>query len=244
VSAAPVVLVTGAGTRVGRAIAVHLGARGWRVAVHYFGSEEGARGTVAAIEAAGGAAAAFRADLREADAPHALVEAVVARCGALDALIPSAAGFERAALDAVEAAHVDRVLALNLRAPLLLAQAAAPALRRSARGGAIVLIGDHLAEEPHPAYLVHGVAKGGVLALARHLAVALAPDVRVNAVSPGYVLAPPGHGPAEEAVAAEATLLGRVGTPADVASAVAFLLDAPYVTGEVLRVDGGRRVRG
>ncbi|MBP7550669.1 MAG: SDR family oxidoreductase [Gemmatimonadaceae bacterium] len=235
-----VVLVTGAGQRVGQVIARHLGAHGWRVAVHHGASVAGAAATVEAIRGAGGDAEAFRADLREADAAPELIGAVVAHFGSLDALVNSAAGMERSPIGGTTAADFDRIIALNLRAPFLLAQAAAGVLRD---GGAIVNIADHMADEPWPDHVVHGVSKAGIVALTRHLAAALAPRLRVNAVSPGFVLAPPGMPAAVAERFAAETPLRRLGTPDDVAQAVAYLLDATYVTGETLHVDGGRRVR-
>ena len=235
-----VVLVTGAGQRVGQAIARHLGTLGWRVAVHYGASAAGAAATVEAIRAAGGDAEAFGADLRAPDAAPGLIDAVVARFGSLDALVNSAAGMERSPIGGTSAADFDRIIALNLRAPFLLAQAASAVLRD---GGTIVNIADHMADEPWPDHVVHGVSKAGVVALTRHLAAALAPRLRVNAVSPGFVLAPPGMPEAVAERFAAETPLRSLGTPEDVAQAVAYLLDAAYVTGETLHVDGGRRVR-
>ena len=235
-----VVLVTGAGQRVGQAIARHLGTLDWRVAVHYGASAAGAAATVEAIRAAGGDAEAFGADLRAPDAAPGLIDAVVARFGSLDALVNSAAGMERSPIGGTSAADFDRIIALNLRAPFLLAQAASAVLRD---GGTIVNIADHMADEPWPDHVVHGVSKAGVVALTRHLAAALAPRLRVNAVSPGFVLAPPGMPEAVAERFAAETPLRRLGTPEDVAQAVAYLLDATYVTGETLHVDGGRRVR-
>lgn len=233
-------LVTGAGTRVGRAIALDLAARGWRLAVHYHGSGPGADETVAAIVAMGGRAQAFRADLSSPDGPAGLIEAVHASCGPITALVSSAASMVCTPVGATTAATFDAIIALNLRAPFLLAQAAVP---RFTDAGAIVLIADHMGTEPWPGYVVHGVSKAGVEALARHLAAALAPRIRVNAVAPGLVLAPDGMPPGAVARFVEDTPLGRSGAPADVAHAVAYLLEAAFVTGEVLHVDGGRRVR-
>lgn len=235
-----VALVTGAGQRVGQAIALHLAARGWRVAVHHHGSEEGARETVARIQHAGGHAATFRADLRDATACEGLVREVVEALGSLGALVNSAAGMTRTPFGTTTAATFDEIIALNLRAPFLLAQAAAAVLPD---GGAVVNIADHMAQEPWPDYAVHGISKAGVEAMTRHLAAALAPRVRVNAVAPGFVLAPPGTPPQVVERFVAATPLGRIGTPEEVAEAVAYLLDARYVTGETIHVDGGRRVR-
>lgn len=235
-----IALVTGAGRRVGQAVALDLAARGWGVAVHHYGSADGARETVARIRAEGGIAHAFRADLASGEGPATLVDEVVAMFGALDALVSSAASMVRTPLGGTSAADVDAIVALNLRAPFLLAQAAAPRMRD---GGAVVLIGDHMATEPWPGFAVHGVSKAGLEALTRHLAAALAPRLRVNAVAPGLVLAPEGMDAAAIARFVAETPLGRIGTPADVAQAVAYLLEAGFVTGEVLHVDGGRRVR-
>ena len=236
---ARVALVTGAGRRVGRAIARDLAAEGWAVAVHHHASAAGASEVVEQIRADGGSAAAFAADLTDPTALEGLIPAVLAWSGRLDALVCSAAGMTRTPIGSTTAVMVDGILALNLRAPFLLAQAAAP---RLPNGGAIVLIGDHMADEVWPDYAMHGVAKAGVHALTRHLAAALAPRVRVNAVAPGLVLPPEGMPRATLERFVAATPLRREGTPADVAQAVRFLLDAPFVTGEVLAVDGGRHL--
>ncbi len=239
-SARRVVLVTGAGQRVGQAIATHLGAEGWDVAAHFHGSEAGAQETVAAVAKAGGRGDAIRADLSSPDGPAALVAETVRRFGRLDALVNSAAGMTRTPFGEVSAAQFDAIIALNLRAPFLVAQAAAAVLPE---GGAIVNIADHLAHEPWPGFAVHGISKAGVEAMTKHLAAALAPRLRVNAVAPGFVLAPPGTPERTVEAFVETTPLRRIGAPRDVAAAVAFLLAQPYITGHVLPVDGGRRAR-
>ncbi len=235
-----VVLVTGAGQRVGQWIAMHLASLGWHVAVHYSASEAGANETIARIREGGGDAMAFQADLSTPDGPAALVREVTARFGRMGGLVCSAAGMVRTPIGRTTAADFDAIIALNLRAPFLLAQAAADAMRED---GAIVNIADHMAEEPWPGYAVHGVSKAGVIALTRHLAAALAPRIRVNAVAPGLVLAPTGMPRAAVDRMVAETPMDRSGDPGDVAEAVAYLLDATFVTGEVLHVDGGRRVR-
>jgi len=235
-----VALVTGAGQRVGQAIALHLGARGWRIAVHHHGSAEGATQTVDEIRRAGGDATAVRANLTSPDGASQLVAQVVKEMGALNALVNSAAGMVKSAIGSTSAAQFDEIIALNLRAPFLLSQAAAAAMPE---GGAIVNIADHMAEEPWPDYAVHGVSKAGVIALTRHMAAALAPRIRVNAVAPGFVLAPAGTPQAVIDRFVAATPLKRIGSPKDVAEAVAYLLDAGFVSGETIHVDGGRRVR-
>ncbi len=233
-----VALVTGAGTRVGQAIAMALGRAGADVAAHYHGSSEGARETATAVRAAGGRARAFGADLTRPRAAARLVERACEAFGRLDLLVNSAASMRRTPLATVDEAQWDEVLALNLRAPFFCALAAARAMGDA--GGAIVNVGDHMAFESWPDFVPHGVSKAGVDAMTRHLAAAFAPRVRVNTVVPGFVLAPKGYAPARQRAFARATPLRRLGTPGDVAAAVIYLATAPYVTGETLFVDGGR----
>ena len=236
-----VALVTGGGRRVGRALALALGRAGMRVAVHYNGSAAGARESCDLIRGAGGEADSFAADLTAASAPASLVEDVVTRFGALDVLVNSAAVMERTPFGSVDAAAWDAMFALNLRAPFMLAQAAAPHL--VARGGAIVNIADLAAFETWPAYIPHGITKSGIVHMTRSLARVLAPAVRVNAIAPGAVLLPE-HWEDDSADRLEDTTpLRRLGSPDDVAGAMLYLLGADYVTGETIIVDGGRHVR-
>lgn len=235
-----VALVTGAGKRVGQAIALRLAHEGYRIAVHFNASRDGADDTAARIAAGGGVAQVFDADLSDAAAASTLVERVVTHFGALDLLVNSAAAWLRAPLGSVTADQFDATVATNLRAPLLLAQAAAPHLSR--RQGAIVNIADHLAYDWSSPYLAHGVVKGAVEHLTRGLARVLAPAVRVNAVAPGVVLLPTDTPAAVEAALVADTPLARLGAPDDVADAVAWLARATYVTGEVVHVDGGRHL--
>jgi pteridine reductase len=236
-----VALVTGAGRRVGRAIALVLGAKGMRVAVHYHASADGAERTVGDIAAAGGEAWAVRADLRDPDAAVQLIEAVHEHFGALDALVNSAAIMVRTPLDEVTPSTWDEMFAINLRAPFFCARAAAAVMRE--RGGVIVNIADLAGLETWPAYIPHGITKAGVLQMTRALARTLAPAIRVNAVAPGAVLLPESWGKGDAERLARTTPLHRLGSPADVAQAVTYLLEADYVTGETLIVDGGRHIR-
>lgn len=236
-----VALVTGGGIRVGRALALALGTRGATVAVHYHGSGAEAATAVAAIEAGGGEAAAFQADLTGRHAPEALVGEVLSRFGRLDILVNSAAIMERTPFGETTPEAWDRIIALNLRAPYLLTQAAGPHLRRAR--GAVVNISDLAAFETWPGYIPHGLAKAGVVYMTRALARVLAPEVRVNAIAPGTVLLPE-HFSAEDAAHLRATTpLTREGSPDDVVHAMIFLLEAEYVTGETIIVDGGRHIR-
>jgi pteridine reductase len=233
-----VALVTGAGRRVGRAIAMGLGSDGAHVAVHFSGSEAEARETAKMIVDAGGAASTFRADLRDAGAAAKLVDAVTAECGTLDVLVNSAASMMRTPLETVTPEQWDEVFSLNLRAPFFLSVAAARAM--GDRGGVIVNISDHMGFESWAGFVPHGVSKAGVSAMTHLLAGALAPRVRVNAVAPGAVLAPEGWPAAEREKYANQTPMHRVGTPDDVVGAIRYLIGATYVTGETLFVDGGR----
>jgi pteridine reductase len=236
-----VALVTGGGRRVGRSLALALAGRGAIVAVHYNESRAGARDVVAAIAKDGGRAEAFGADLTKAETPVDLVQRVVEKLGRLDVLVNSAAVMIRTPFGETGVDDWDRIVALNLRAPFFLAQAAAPHLR--AAHGAIVNIADLAAFETWPAYIPHGITKSGIVHMTRALARVLAPEVRVTGIAPGTVLLPEGITHKNAAHLKETTPLKRQGTPGDVASAMLFLLDADYVTGETIIVDGGRHVR-
>ena len=237
--AGKVALVTGAGRRVGRAIALALAEDGAQVAVHYNGSEAGAAETVALIEQGGGVARAVHADLSDPLAPDPLVRDVVGRFGRLDLLVNSAASMLRTPLDTVTPAQWDEIFALNLKAPFFIALAASRVM--PAAGGAIINLSDHMGFESWPAFVPHGIAKAGVAAMTHALAAALAPRVRVNAIAPGAVLAPDAWADADQQRFIDDTPLARLGTPGDVVHAVRYLATATYVTGETLFVDGGRR---
>ena len=233
-------LVTGAGQRVGRAIAVALGGAGMHVAVHYHRSQAGAEETADAVRAAGGGADTFAADLYDRAAARRLVDEVVARLGGLDLLVLSAANFERVAWDDVDDAAWDRALSLNLSAPFALAHQATPALRDSR--GSIVFITCSSATTPFKNHVPYVVSKGALRQLMRVLCLELAPDVRVNAVAPGTVLPPPDMTAEQVARIARRAPLGRAGEPTDIADAVLYLAGASFVTGHELVVDGGRSV--
>jgi len=240
---APVILITGAGRRVGAEIARTLHAAGSRVAIHYRSSAHDAEALAAELNAVrADSAAAFKADLLDVAALPPLVAAVVARFGRLDGLVNNASSFFPTKVGAIDTAAWDDLVGSNLKAPLFLAQAAAPHLQ--AAGGCIVNITDVHAERPLKGFPVYCAAKGGLLNLTRSLAIELAPQVRVNAVAPGPIEWPDddiSFPPAERAAIVAHTLLKRVGSPADIARTVKFLVfDAPYITGQVINVDGGR----
>jgi pteridine reductase len=236
-----VALVTGAGHRVGRAIAVALGGRGMRVAVHYNAASAGAEETLREIRAAGGDGYVVSANLTEPDAPSRLIDAVIAELGGLDVLVNSAAVMLRTPFGDTTPEQWDAIMALNHRAPFFLAQAAAPHLR--AAHGVIVNIADLAAFETWPAYLPHGISKAGVVYLTRALARVLAPEVRVAGIAPGTVLLPDNWDKANAEHLRQTTPLERHGTPGDVTATVLFILDSDYLTGETIIVDGGRHAR-
>lgn len=236
-----VALVTGAGRRLGQAIAVALGKAGCAVAVHYHGSAEGAEATARAVRESGRAARVFSADLRDGAAARALPDQVAQVFGRLDVLINSAAVMERRAFADITPADWHDALSLNLSAAFFTSQGAAPHLRGTR--GKIVNLADLAAFEVWPSYLPLNVSKAGVVMLTHGLARVLAPEITVNAVAPGAVL-PPDDWPAEARERLIATTpLRRLGAPDDVVRAVLFLLENDYITGVILPVDGGRLIR-
>lgn len=233
-------LVTGAGHRIGRALAVALGREAMRVAVHYRSSVDDAAQTVSMIEAAGGSGTMFKYDLADSGAPEELVAAVLSGMGSLDVVINSAAVMQRTPVGEVSVHDWDSMFALNLRAPFFISQAAAKFMIAE---GAIVNIADLAAFETWPAYIPHAISKAGVVKMTESLARALAPKVRVNCIAPGAVLLPEEWDDDTARRFAATTPLERLGDPADVVEAMLYLLRADYVTGETVVVDGGRRIR-
>lgn len=235
-----VALVTGAGHRVGRALAVALGAERMSVAVHFNRSGGEADETVRLITHAGGKAHSFGFNLIDADAPERLVSAVVKEFGKLDVLINSAAVMRRHAFGSITVKDWDETMSLNLRAPFFIAQSAA---RVMSDGGAIVNISDLAAFETWPSYIPHSISKNGIVKMTEGLARVLAPSIRVNAIAPGAVLLPDDWGEKTGERLSDTTPLRRLGDPQDVVDAMLYLLRAEYVTGETIVVDGGRRIR-
>ena len=235
-----VALVTGAGHRVGRALAVALGAERMSVAVHYNKSADEADETVRLIAHAGGKAHTFGFDLSDEDAPTHLIAAVTKEFGRLHVLINSAAVMKRHSFGSITPADWDETMSLNLRAPFFIAQAAAEAMTE---GGAIVNISDLAAFETWPSYIPHSISKAGIVKMTEGLARVLAPFIRVNAIAPGAVLLPDDWGEKTGERLSDTTPLRRLGDPQDVVDAMLYLLRAEYVTGETIVVDGGRRIR-
>lgn len=235
----PRALVTGGAVRVGRAIALGLARAGYDVLVHYHASGDAAEETAGALRAGGAGAATARADLTKPEQIAHPFEAAAEAFGGLDLLVNNAAIFPR--VDPLEATadDWDRVFALNARAAFLCSQEAARRMER----GAIVNILDTGASQAWPAYVPYVASKAALASVTRGLAAAFAPRIRVNGVSPGPVLLPEGDDEADRNAAGRRTALGRVGTPEDVAEAVVYLAGADYVTGEIVRVDGGQHLR-
>lgn len=236
-------LVTGAARRVGAAIARRVHSTGARVMLHYRSSVAEAEALALALNTLRpNSAATAQAGLSDASALEALVATTLSTFGRLDGLVNNASSFFRTPLGAITEADWDELMGSNLKGPLFLSQAAAAALRAS--GGSIVNITDIHASQPDRGYATYTAAKAGLLGLTRALAVELAPQVRVNAVAPGPVEWPEDDADfsmaAREAIIAS-TLMKRPGTADDIARTVQFLLfDAPYITGQVIHVDGGR----
>jgi NAD(P)-dependent dehydrogenase (short-subunit alcohol dehydrogenase family) len=228
-------LVTGAAVRLGRAIALGLAERGADIALHYNSSADAAERTQAEIRALGRKCSLVPADLEPPDAAQKIMAAAGSALGRIDILVLSAAVFPEGRLADATPERFDRTLAVNLRAPFFLCREFA----RQTETGGIVFLADARVERPGRDHLVYSVAKSALIALTRDLAVSLAPGIRVNAVSPGVILPPPGKDESHLQPLLSRIPLGRPGTPEDIVAAVAYLLEAPYVTGEILRVSGG-----
>ncbi|HEX2249925.1 MAG TPA: SDR family oxidoreductase [Gemmatimonadales bacterium] len=237
--AGKVALVTGAGRRLGRALARALAERGMVVGIHHHASAVGAQELARDIHRQGGRAACFAADLTDPTAAHALPGRVVAEFGHLDVLVNSAAVMHRLTFDETTPEQWDSILDLNLRSVFFCTQGAAPALRASK--GKVVNLADLAGLEPWTGFVAHSISKAGVVMLTKVLALSLAPEVTVNAIAPGAVLVPEDYSAEERERLVRSTPLRRLGSPADVIAALMFLLEGgDYVTGEVLVVDGGR----
>ena len=233
------VLVTGAARRLGRSIALELGAAGANMVIHHHASVTEADSACAALQRFGVSAHPVQADLRSAEGIETLFERVD-RLGSLHALVNSAAVMVPGALLDVTQADWDDTLNLNLKAAFFVLQQAAVRLRRVG-GGVIVNIADIAGLRPWPRFPVHSISKAGLLALTQVAALALAPEIRVNAVVPGPVLKPESMKPDRWDALGRSLPLRRTGSPADVARAVRFLMENEFVTGEALLVDGGNQ---
>ena len=232
-----VALVTGAGKRLGRAVALRLAEEGADVAVHYGTSAKDAAEVVGRIEELGQKAVAIQADLKSVDQIRRLLLEVGNELGRLDLLVNSAANFLPGSVISTTEEIWDGSLDTNVKAPFFVAQAAAPMLRRSK--GSIVNFADTGGVLGWPGYISHSVSKAGVINLTRSLAKALAPEIRVNAIAPGTITMP-GDPPDWEQEFVKLAPLKKTGRPADIADAVLYLATAEFLTGHTLVLDGGR----
>jgi NAD(P)-dependent dehydrogenase (short-subunit alcohol dehydrogenase family) len=239
------VLITG-GTRIGAAVAMDLARAGADIALVYHRSQDEAEATAADVRAVGRRAVVAQADLSKADHCQRVVEQAAAALGRLDALINMASLYERKDYHALTERDWDRALAVDLKAAHLCTQAAVIHFRRQG-GGRVVNFSDWVAASGRPrytGYVPYYVAKMGIIGLTQILALELAADgILVNAVAPGPILAPPGTSAEEIAAVEKATPLGRWGGADEVARAVRFLVETDFVTGEIVRVDGGRHIK-
>ena len=238
-----VVMITGGARRVGAEIARTLHGAGANLLIHYRNSAVAAQALAEELNGKRtGSAAVAKADLLDHAAPDSLVAAALREFGRLDVLINNASTFYPTEVGKVTPAQWDELLGSNLRAPFFLAQAAAPSLK--ARQGLIVNIVDIHALRPLKRHPVYSIAKAGLAMLTRSLARELGPEVRVNGIAPGPVLWP--EQPMDEELQREIigkTALKRHGNPADIARTALFLAkDAPYITGQIIAVDGGRSI--
>jgi pteridine reductase len=239
-----VALITGAARRLGAQMARTLHDAGWRVAIHYRQSAEEALLLLDEFNARRAhSACCLSADLLDTARLPELVDTTLAKFGRLDTLINNASSFYPTPIGTITQRDWDDLTGSNFRAPLFLSQAAAPALRDT--GGCIVNIADIHADRPLPGYALYSASKGALATLTRALAIDLAPRVRVNGVAPGPIQWPENDlfDPEERARIVRHTLLQREGDPQDIARTVRFLIeDAPYITGQIIAVDGGRSV--
>lgn len=238
-----VILITGGARRIGAQIARTLHAAGARIVVHYRSSAAAAKELGAELNAARpGSAALFAADLQRDEAPEQLIGAAVGHFGRLDALINNASTFYRTPVGQITHAAWNDLMGSNLRAPLFLAQAAAPHL--ATQRGVIINVIDIHGLRPLKGYPLYSIAKAGLAMLTRALARELGPDVRVNGIAPGPVLW--AEHDLDDSIKREIiakTALKRVGSPQDIAHTALFLIrDAPYITGQIIAVDGGRSI--
>lgn len=240
-----VALITGGAKRVGAAIVRHLHGKGWQIVLHYRASHAQACALADELnEQRAQSVVCVQADLLQIDQLPKLVDCAVAHFGRLDALINNASSFFPTPLGQITEASWDDLIGSNVKAPLFLSQAAAAELKKT--GGCIVSIADIHVNRPMPEHAVYSIGKAGLVTMTQALARDLAPQVRVNAVAPGANLWPDAESvfDAEQRAQIESSIpLGRVGSPLDLARTIAFLIeDAPYITGQIINVDGGRSV--
>ena len=236
-----IALVTGAGVRIGQAVAVKLGQLGMRLVIHYHHSEEGAKQTIQKLPGKKSKHQIIQADLRDVSAIKELVHKAEKKAGPVSVLVNNAAEFFPTPLFSATEEEWDNLLALNLKAPFFLSQALAKNMKSSGEGK-IVNIVDVSAERPWKSFLPYCASKAALISLTKGLARALSPEVQVNGIAPGTVLYPPEHLEMDLTASVENSLLKRIGKAEDIVQAVEYLLQSDFVTGTILPVDGGRSI--
>jgi NAD(P)-dependent dehydrogenase (short-subunit alcohol dehydrogenase family) len=234
-----VVLITGAAMRVGREVALALAGQGAHIAFSYYLEDEPWQQTQAEIEALGVRSLAVRTEIRNASEVRRLVDETVRTFGQIDVLVNNASVWLKSPFLEITEAAWDLAMDVNLKGPFLASQAVAPVMLRQ-HNGVILNITDLSAFQVWPGYAHHAASKAGLVSLTKALALELAPHVRVNAIAPGTVLLPENAPPEKVKWATDKSVLGRVGTPQDVAQTAIFLISNDFVTGSVYFIDGGR----
>jgi len=236
-----VALVTGGAKRVGRSIALALAERGAELVLQYRGSDREAQEVLALLKRAGGKPVAVQGDVSVAADVDRIVETAMQAFGRIEILVNNAAIFYRTPFEELTEADWDRFLDVNLKGPFLLCRKIGAIMLRQGQGK-IVNLTDIAGQKVWAEYLPYSVSKAGVIALTAGLAKALAPHVQVNAIAPGTVLLPDGTSPEERGRAVRRVPLDRLGSPEDIARAVVYLVESDFITGEVLRIDGGQHL--
>lgn len=238
-------LVTGAGKRIGREIALALARRGANLVIHYNSSARDAEKVVADITALGVRAIAVKADQTNSEQVRTAVAEAIRQLGGIDILVASAAVYHRTPFEKITEADWDLHIDANLKGPFLFAHELGMHMLNTKRDGKMVFFADWAAMRPYPNYLPYLISKAGIICLTKALAKELAPRVQVNAIAPGPVLLPPDFTEAETQQVIESTVVKKLGSPQDIVNSVFFLIEgSDFITGHVLVVDGGRLIAG
>ena len=236
-----VALVTGAGVRIGQAVAIKLGLLGMRVVIHYHHSEEGAKQTFKLLPGEGSRHLILKADLKDISQIKELVQKAEERSGPISVLINNAADFFPTPFFSTSEEDWNHLFELNLKAPFFLTQTIAKGMQKRKEGKIINMV-DVSSDRPWTGFLPYCISKAGLSSLTIGLARLLAPEIQVNAIAPGTILVPPDHSEMDLKESIERSLLKRIGLAEDIEGAIVYLLNSDFVTGTILPVDGGRSV--